>query len=132
MPNAMQASTWELGGKDTTIGSPAKPNHGVTSTDEVFGKDDTCAEFCAKLGHLDTMASMSRSVSRYDNAAAESFFASLKAEIGTKAWATREEARRTVFAHLTCYNRNRLHSTLMRQTQYEARICYRQTQRPRA
>jgi transposase InsO family protein len=71
-------------------------------------------------------ASMGRTGSCFDNAAAESFFASLKAEIGTKVWATRDEARRAVFAYLTDYNRNRLHSTLPRQTPYEARVCYRQ------
>jgi hypothetical protein len=30
-----------------------------------------------------------------------------------------------VFAHRTYFNRNRLHSTLERQTPYEARVCYR-------
>jgi hypothetical protein len=57
---------------------------------------------------------------------AESFFASLKAEIGTKVWATRAEAHKAVFAYLTYYNRNRLHSTLKCRTPYEARVCYRQ------
>jgi transposase InsO family protein len=50
----------------------------------------------------------------------------LKAEIGTKVWATRDEARRAVFAYLAYYNRHRLHSTLKRNTPYEARSCYRQ------
>ncbi|MFB9449258.1 transposase [Dactylosporangium vinaceum] len=50
------------------------------------------------------------------NAVAESCFASLKAEIGTRIFTTRAEARRTVFAYLNYYNRNRLHSTLNRQT----------------
>ena len=90
------------------------------------GAQYTSTEFRAKLGHLDMRASMGRTGSCYDNAAAESFFASLKAEIGTKVWATRDEARRAVFAYLTYYNRNRLHSTLKRQTPYEARVCYRQ------
>ena len=57
---------------------------------------------------------MGRVGSCYDNAVAESFFASLKAEIGTRVWATRAEARRAVFAYLTYYNRHRLHSTLNR------------------
>ena len=70
--------------------------------------------------------SMGRTGSCYDNAAAESFFASLKAEIGTKVWPTRAEARRAVFAYLTYFNRNRLHSTLKHRTPYEARLCYRQ------
>ncbi len=69
---------------------------------------------------------MDRTCSCFDIAAAESFFASVKAEIGTTVWVTREEARRAVFAYLTYYNRNRLHSTLPRQPPYEARACYRQ------
>lgn len=59
---------------------------------------------------------MGRVGSCYDNAVAESFFATLKAEIGTRVWATRAEARRVVFAYLTYYNRNRLHSTLKHRT----------------
>ncbi|MFJ8582888.1 integrase core domain-containing protein [Micromonospora sp. NPDC093277] len=70
---------------------------------------------------------MGRVGSCYDNAVAESFFATLKAEIGTRVWATREQARRDVFAYLTYYNHNRLHSTLNHRTPHEARACYRQT-----
>jgi transposase InsO family protein len=71
--------------------------------------------------------SMGRVGSCYDNAVAESFFATLKAEIGTRVWATRAEARRAVFAYLNYYNRDRLHSTLNRQTPHEARARYRPT-----
>jgi len=90
------------------------------------GSQYTSAEFRATLAHFDIRASMSRTGSCFDNAAAESFFASLKTEIGTKVWATRNQARRAVFAYLSYYNHNRLHSTLPRQTPYEARVCYRQ------
>ena len=68
---------------------------------------------------------MGRVGSCYDNAVAESFFASLKAEIGTRVWATRADARRAVFAYINYFNRRRLHSTLKRQTPCEARVCYR-------
>ncbi|WIX92433.1 hypothetical protein [Amycolatopsis sp. DG1A-15b] len=40
----------------------------------------------------------------FDNAVAESFFATLKAEIGTTVWATCNDARRGVFASLGYYN----------------------------
>jgi transposase InsO family protein len=70
--------------------------------------------------------SMGRTGSCYDNAVAESFFATLKSEIGTRVRATRAEARRAVFAYLAYYYRNRLHSTPKHRTQYEARICYGQ------
>jgi transposase InsO family protein len=87
----------------------------------------TSTEFRTQLTTLRMRPSMGRVASCYDNAVAESFFASLKAEIGTRVWATRAEARRAVFAYITYYNQHRLHSTLKRQTPYEARACYRQT-----
>jgi transposase InsO family protein len=103
---------------------------GLVDTDAIFhsdrGSQYTSTEFRATLKRLRMRASMGRVGSCYDNAVAESFFASLKAEIGTRVWATRAEARRAVFAYLTYYNQHRLHSTLKRQTPYEARVCYRQ------
>lgn len=90
------------------------------------GSQYTSQEFRTTLGALHMRASMGRVGSCFDNAVAESFFASLKAEIGTKVWATRADARRAVFAYLTYYNRIRLHSTLKHRTPYEARVCYRQ------
>ena len=89
------------------------------------GSQYTSTQFRTKLADLRMRASTGRTGSCYDNAAAESFFASLKAEIGTRVWAARAEARQAVFAYLAYYNRNRLHSTLNRQTPYEARVCYR-------
>ncbi|WP_331745017.1 integrase core domain-containing protein [Streptomyces sp. NBC_01136] len=53
--------------------------------------------------------SMGRVGSCYVNAAAESWFALLKAEIGTAVWATRAEARADVFCFIEVeYNRTRL------------------------
>jgi transposase InsO family protein len=105
-------------------------HRGLVECDAIFhsdrGSQYTSAEFRATLNKLHMRASMGRTGSCYDNAVAESFFASLKAEIGTRVWATRAEARRAVFAYLTYYNRNRLHSTLKQRTPYEARVCYRQ------
>ena len=60
------------------------------------------------------------------NAVAESFFATLKTEIGTTVWATREDARRAVFAYLGYYDHDRLHSTLDYRTPHEVRVGYRQ------
>jgi transposase InsO family protein len=91
------------------------------------GSQYTSTEFRTFLTSKGMRASMGRVGSCYDNAAAESFFGTLKAEIGTHVWATREQARREVFAYLTYYNRNRLHSTLKYRTPYEARVCYRQS-----
>jgi transposase InsO family protein len=57
--------------------------------------------------------SMSRVGNCWDNAAAESFFSSLKAELVTTArWATHAEAEAAVASYLRFYNHDRLHSAL--------------------
>jgi transposase InsO family protein len=58
--------------------------------------------------------SMSRAGSCWDNAVAESFFATLKVELGrAAAWPTRAEARRALFDYIELfYNGVRRHSTL--------------------
>ena len=49
----------------------------------------------------------------WDNAVAESFFASIKGElIDTQAWPTRAGACRAVVEYIGWYNGTRLHSTL--------------------
>jgi transposase InsO family protein len=102
---------------------------GLIAPDAIFhsdrGSQYSSAVFRATLKRLRIRASMGRVGSCYDNAVAESFFASLKAEIGTRVWATRAEARKAVFAYLIYYNRDRLHSTLKLRTPHQARVCYR-------
>ena len=60
----------------------------------------------------------------WDNAVAESFFATIKRElIDARAWPTREGLRRAVFEYIEgWYNTRRLHSTLgyLSPAQYEA------------
>lgn len=60
------------------------------------------------------IASMSRKGDCWDNAVAESFFATLEFELVAKSdWHTREEARLAIFRYIeTWYNRKRRHSTL--------------------
>jgi putative transposase len=49
----------------------------------------------------------------WDNAVAESFFASLKGELtDTQAWPTQAAACRAVVEYIAWYNGTRLHSTL--------------------
>lgn len=57
--------------------------------------------------------SMSGAGNCYDNAVMESFFSTLKTECVTGVFASRAEARTTIFEYLEVwYNRQRLHSTL--------------------
>ncbi|MFE5587225.1 IS3 family transposase [Kitasatospora sp. NPDC056531] len=73
------------------------------------GSEYTSNEFRSEIGKLDMRQSMGRVGSCYDNAAAESFFALLKEEIGTRIWPDRASARAEVFAFIeTFYNRRRL------------------------
>jgi len=89
------------------------------------GSQYTSKDFRTTLSRLKMRSSMGRVGSCYDNAVAESFFAALKAEIGTRVWATRAQARQAVFAYINYYNGQRLHSTNGLRTPRETRACYR-------
>jgi transposase InsO family protein len=68
----------------------------------------------AELTAHGMLASMSRKGDCYDNAVAESFFATLEFELIMRHdWHSRDEARRSIFRYIeTWYNRKRRHSTL--------------------
>ncbi|WP_326793307.1 IS3 family transposase [Streptomyces sp. NBC_00841] len=73
------------------------------------GSEYTSGEFRQELRELNLRQSMGRTGICYDNAAAESFFGLLKAEIGTAVWDSREAARADVFHFIEVeYNRTRL------------------------
>lgn len=78
------------------------------------GSQYTSARYRAKVEAAKITLSMSRPSMPYDNAMAESFFASLKLEINDgEAFANRDAARRAVFEYVEVfYNRVRLHSGL--------------------
>jgi putative transposase len=84
----------------------------------------TSKVFRYALTDLDLRASMGRVGSCFDNAVAESWFATLKTEIGTTIWATREQARADVLAFIQRYNRTRRHSSLDYLTNEEAELRY--------
>jgi transposase InsO family protein len=69
--------------------------------------------------------SMGRVATCFDNAACESFFATLKTElVHTRAWPTRQAARTAIYEYLEVfYNRRRRHSSLdyLSPTEYERR-----------
>lgn len=67
-----------------------------------------------RLKSLKIVASMSRKGNCYDNAYAESFFATLKKELTyRKKFKTQEEAKKAIFEYIEVwYNRNRIHSSI--------------------
>lgn len=78
------------------------------------GSQYASAEYRDELAAHGMLASMSRKGDCYDNAVAESFFATLEFELLAKNdWHTRAEARQAIFRYIeTWYNRRRRHSTL--------------------
>jgi transposase InsO family protein len=90
------------------------------------GSQYACAEYRAVLEAHGMRASMSRKGNCWDNAVAESFFATLELELIMKhRWATRDDARRAIFRYIEgWYNRERRHSTLdyVSPAQYEEQL----------
>ncbi len=77
------------------------------------GSQYTSADYQRLLTRHGITVSMSRSGNCYDNAAIESFFATLKTECADHRFATRQAARTALFDFIECwYNRARRHSTL--------------------
>jgi transposase InsO family protein len=77
------------------------------------GRQYTSAVYESQLVDANIQMSMSRVGNCYDNAVAESFFSTLKAECVTSQFATHALARTTIFEYIEVwYTRQRLHSTL--------------------
>jgi transposase InsO family protein len=77
------------------------------------GSQYTSAVYQSTLMDANIQLSMSRVGNCYDNAVAESFFGTLKAECVIAQFATYALARTTIFEYIEVwYNRRRLHSTL--------------------
>jgi putative transposase len=77
------------------------------------GSQYNCRAYLKFLEQHGIVASMSRKGNCWDNAVAESFFASLKVEVKPDhAWRTRTEARTAIFDYIeTWYNPKRRHSS---------------------
>jgi len=82
------------------------------------GSQYACGDYQAALGARGLVTSMSRKGDCWDNAPKESFFGTLKCELGLhKIRPPREQVRREVFEYIEVfYNRQRLHSSLGYQT----------------
>ena len=78
------------------------------------GAQYAALDYQAVLARHQIIASMSRRANCYDNAVAESFFATLEWELIERCdWRTRDEARGAIFEYIECwYNRQRRHSSL--------------------
>lgn len=78
------------------------------------GSQYASGEYRRMLAAHGMVASMSGTGDCYDNAVAESFFATLEFELQMQHdWQTRDDARRAIFQYIeTWYNRKRRHSTL--------------------
>ena len=73
----------------------------------------TSAAYAALADDCQVSLSVGRKGQCWDNAVAESFFASVKGELtDTRAWPTRTAACRAIVEYIAWYNGTRLHSTL--------------------
>jgi transposase InsO family protein len=88
----------------------------------------TSAEYGAELRKLGITPSMSRRGNCWDNAVAESFFATMKSElIRHHTWRDAAELRTALFEYIEIfYNRRRLHSTLGYRTPAAVEAEYKQ------
>lgn len=83
----------------------------------IFHSDRGCqytsGEYATLAGDLDVRLSIGRTGQCWDNALAESFFASLKGEcLNQQAWPTHASARRAIVDYIAWFNGTRLHSAL--------------------
>ena len=90
------------------------------------GSQYACGDYRRLLEEHGLVASMSKKGDCWDNAVAESFFASLETELIQEAnWDTRAAARQAIFEYVEAwYNRERRHSSLGYRSpvQYEAEV----------
>ena len=89
------------------------PGHGLLHHSD-RGSQFASSDYREKLKENGIECSMSRKGDCWDNAVAESFFATLKRELVQGAdWKTREEARASIFEYIEVwYNRERRHSSI--------------------
>jgi len=94
------------------------------------GTQYTSTEYATKIADLDMRASLGRTGICWDNALAESFFASLKNErVHHMVYPTRKKARADIARYIELfYNRRRLHSALGYRTPHEVRTEYMNSQ----
>lgn len=101
--DALEAAV-KFRGRTRFAGTVLHSDHGCQFTSEMF------KTYCSGRGITQSMGSVGDS---YDNAMAESLWASLKREATEYChFTTQDEARQVVFQWLTWYNNSRLHSSI--------------------
>ena len=105
---------WELVGEALAMSlTHRRPGRGMLHHSD-RGTQYTCDEYRRLLARHGITASMSATGNCYDNAAMESFWATLKTElVHHERYATRAQAPRSIFEYIEMfYNRQRIHSSL--------------------
>ncbi|WP_370501080.1 integrase core domain-containing protein [Mycolicibacterium sp. jd] len=149
-PAAMAAQNRTLSCRQATVGLPGdgicprynrtsrcRSNTPITHLREiealrrpVESAQYTSTEYATKIDDLDMRASLGRTGICWDNALAESFFASLKNErVHHMVYPTRKKAQADIARYIELfYNRRRLHSALGYRTPHEVRTEYMNSQ----
>ncbi len=101
----LDALTMAIWHRSPAAGAVHHSDHGCQYTSLAFGRE---------LGERGLIPSMGTVADCFDNAVAESFFATLKCELlYRRSWPRREDARQAIFEFIeTWYNPRRRHSTL--------------------
>jgi transposase InsO family protein len=92
----------------------------IDKQESIRGCQYTSRDYATLAGDLDVTLSVGRTGQCWDNALAESFFASLKGEcLDQHTWPSRAAARRAIVDYIAWFNATRLHSALAYQTPNE-------------
>jgi putative transposase len=104
---------------------PRRPARGLLHHSD-RGCQYTSADYRDQLRALGVTVSMSRKGNCWENAVAESFFATLKKElIHRRSWSNRFDLRTALFDYIEVfYNRRRLHSSIDYKTPAELETAY--------
>ena len=115
---------------DMAIGAREPPPGLIHHSDR--GVQYACAQYAARLDQRGFQRSMSRPGNPYDNAKAESFMKTLKAEeVDGRTYANLEHARRQIGAFIDeVYNADRLHSALGYKSPVAFEAEFRKTEDP--
>jgi len=106
MDNQLVEAAWQMARLNR------QPQEGLLHPSD-RGSQYTSEAYQDQLASLDCVVSMSRTGNCYDNAVAESFFATLKTECATIQFTSKAQARSAIFEYIEgWYNRQRLHSSL--------------------